>query len=66
VVLADTHGERATALRGHLRPAKSLNRLDRFALIVIDDIGYVRKVEAESSVVFELDTGATTCREDPR
>jgi DNA replication protein DnaC len=42
--------------------AKALNRLDRFALLVIDDnrfaeakgYGYVRKDEAETSVLFEL------------
>jgi len=34
--------------------AKTLNKLDRFALLVIDDIGYVRKDEAETSVLFEL------------
>jgi len=34
--------------------AKALNRLDRFALLVIDDISYVRKDEAETSVLFEL------------
>ena len=34
--------------------AKALNRLDRYALLVIDDIGYVRKDEAETSVLFEL------------
>ena len=33
---------------------KSLNKLDRYALLVIDDIGYVRKDEAETSVLFEL------------
>ena len=32
--------------------AKALNRLDRYALLVIDDIGYVRKDEAETSVLF--------------
>ena len=31
-----------------------LNKLDRYALLVIDDIGYVRKDEAETSVLFEL------------
>ncbi len=30
--------------------AKALNRLDRFALLVIDDIGYVRKDGSESQV----------------
>jgi DNA replication protein DnaC len=34
--------------------AKALYRLDCFALLVIDDIGYVRKDEAETSVLFEL------------
>jgi DNA replication protein DnaC len=34
--------------------AKALNRLDRYALLVLDDIGYVRKDEAETSVLFEL------------
>ena len=34
--------------------AKALNKFDRYALLVIDDIGYVRKDEAETSVLFEL------------
>lgn len=34
--------------------AKALNRLDRFALLVIDDSGYVRKGKAETSVRVEL------------
>ncbi len=34
--------------------ARALNKLDRYALLVIDDIGYVRKDEAETSVLFEL------------
>ena len=42
--------------------AKALNKLDRYALLVIDDnrfaeakgYGYVRKDEAEPSVLFEL------------
>ena len=34
--------------------AKALNRFDSFALLVIDDIGYVRKDEAETLVLFEL------------
>ena len=33
---------------------KALTRLDRYALLVIDDIGYVRKDEDETSVLFEL------------
>ena len=31
-----------------------LNKLDRFDLLVLDDIGYVKKSEAETSVLFEL------------
>jgi len=34
--------------------AKALTKLDRYAPLVIDDIGYVRKDEAETSVLFEL------------
>ena len=34
--------------------AKALNRLARYPLLVIDVIGYVRKDEAEISVLFEL------------
>ena len=34
--------------------AKALPKLDRYALLVIDDIGYVCKDEAQSSVLFEL------------
>ena len=33
---------------------RSLIGLNRFALLLIDDIGYVRKGEAETSVLFEL------------
>ena len=33
---------------------KALNRLARYAWLVIDDIGSVRKDEAETSVLFEL------------
>jgi DNA replication protein DnaC len=31
-----------------------LVKLDRFDLLVIDDLGYVKKSEAETSVLFEL------------
>lgn len=31
-----------------------LKRLDRYDLLVIDDLGYVKKSEAETSVLFEL------------
>jgi DNA replication protein DnaC len=51
----------ATALVQILQQAKlqlqlqpMLVKLDRFDLIVIDDLGYVKKTEAETSVLFEL------------
>jgi DNA replication protein DnaC len=31
-----------------------LNKLDRYDLLVIDDLGYVKKSEMETSVLFEL------------
>jgi DNA replication protein DnaC len=33
-----------------------LMKLDRFELLVLDDLGYVKKSEAETSVLFELIT----------
>ena len=33
---------------------ETLNKLDRFELLLLDDIGYVKKDEAETRVVFEL------------
>ena len=33
---------------------EALNKLDRFELLLLDDIGYVRKDEAETRVLFEL------------
>lgn len=51
----------ATALVQLLQQAKlnltlpgMLNKLDRYDLLVIDDLGYVKKSEAETSVLFEL------------
>ena len=51
----------ATALVQHLQQAKldltlphRLLALDKFDLLVIDDIGYVKRSEAETSVLFEL------------
>jgi DNA replication protein DnaC len=32
----------------------ALKKLDRFDLLVLDDLGYVKKSEAETSVLFEL------------
>lgn len=51
----------ATLLMQHLQQAKLqlqlpafLSKLDRFHLLIIDDLGYVKKSEAETSVLFEL------------
>ena len=51
----------ATALVQQLQQAKlelllptMLQKLDRYDLLVIDDLGYVKKSEAETSVLFEL------------
>ena len=51
----------ATSLVQELQKARAeynlpaaLERLDRYPLLLIDDIGYVRRDEQESSVLFEL------------
>ncbi|WP_371934121.1 IS21-like element helper ATPase IstB [Chroococcidiopsis sp. CCNUC1] len=51
----------ATILVQQLQHAKlqlqlptALTKLDRFDLLIIDDVGYVKKSEAETSVLFEL------------
>ncbi|MEC8858803.1 MAG: IS21-like element helper ATPase IstB [Pseudomonadota bacterium] len=40
--------------KAELRLNDALNKLDRYAVLIVDDIGYVRKTEQESSVLFEL------------
>jgi len=40
--------------RNELRLDDELRKLDKFAVIIVDDIGYVRKSEAETHVLFEL------------
>jgi DNA replication protein DnaC len=37
-----------------LRLSEALSKLDKYQLLVIDDIGYVKRSEAETSVLFEL------------
>jgi DNA replication protein DnaC len=51
----------AIALVQQLQQAKlqlqlqaALRKLDRFDLLILDDLGYVKKSEAETSVLFEL------------
>jgi DNA replication protein DnaC len=37
-----------------LKLTEALIRLDKFDMLIVDDLGYVRKTEQESSVLFEL------------
>lgn len=38
----------------HLKLQDELKKLDKYQLLIIDDVGYVRKSEQETSVLFEL------------
>jgi DNA replication protein DnaC len=40
--------------RNELRLDDMLHKLEKYAVIIVDDIGYVRKSEAETHVLFEL------------
>ena len=40
--------------RRELNPEAAVNRLDRFDLLILDDLAYVTKDQAETSVLFEL------------
>ena len=40
--------------RKELRLPEALTRLDRYAVLILDDIGYVRQSEQEAHVLFEL------------
>lgn len=40
--------------KAELNLKKALDRLARFQLLILDDIGYVKKTEQETSVLFEL------------
>ncbi len=46
--------QRLQAARRDLALEAALARLDRFELIILDDIGYAQKDQAETSVLFEL------------
>lgn len=59
----------ATTLVQNLQQAKrqlllpnALKKLDRYDLLIIDDLGYVRKSEAETSVLFELIAHRYECK----
>jgi DNA replication protein DnaC len=46
--------QRLQAAQRDLRLAQELTKLDRFDLLILDDISYVRRDQAETSVLFEL------------
>lgn len=46
--------QRLQAARRDLRLPTELSKLDRFDLLILDDFSYVRRDQAESSVLFEL------------
>ncbi len=46
--------QRLQAARRDLRLPQELVKLDRFDLIILDDLSYVRRDQAETSVLFEL------------
>lgn len=46
--------QRLQAAQRDLRLAHELAKLDRFDLLVLDDLSYVRRDQAETSVLFEL------------
>jgi DNA replication protein DnaC len=46
--------QRLQAARRDLRLPQELQKLDRFDLLILDDLSYVRRDQAETSVLFEL------------
>jgi DNA replication protein DnaC len=46
--------QRLQAARRDLRLPQELTKLDRFDLLILDDLSYVRRDQAETSVLFEL------------
>jgi DNA replication protein DnaC len=46
--------QRLQAARQELRLPQELAKLDRFDLLILDDLSYVRRDQAETSVLFEL------------
>ena len=46
--------QRLQVARRELALEAAIRKLDKYALLILDDIGYVRKDQAETSVLFEL------------
>lgn len=53
-VTASSLVQELQAAKQALRLSDALIKLDKYAVLVIDDIGYVQRSEAETSVLFEL------------
>lgn len=51
---ASTLVQQLQTAKQELRLADALGKLDKYRLLIIDDIGYVKRSEAETSVLFEL------------
>lgn len=51
---ASTLVQQLQTAKQELRLADALGKLDKYRLLIIDDIGYVKRTEAETSVLFEL------------
>jgi len=48
--------------REELQLERTFARLDRYAVIILDDIGYVKKSEAETHVLFGVYPGFPTVK----
>ncbi len=53
-VAATTLVQQLQAAKNELKLTDALIKLDKFSVLIVDDLGYVKKTEQESSVLFEL------------
>jgi len=53
-ICATTLGQQLQQAKLQLQLPAMLMKLDRYDLLILDDLGYVKKSEAETSVLFEL------------
>ena len=53
-IQATTLVQQLQLAKRHLKLQDELKKLDKYQLLIIDDVGYVRKSEQETSVLFEL------------
>ena len=57
--------QRLQAARQNLQLPQALTKLDRYDLLILDDLSYVRKDQAETSVLFELIAEALRAAQHP-